>query len=94
MFNIIDNLITERHRLIVEECDVIRVLRTINAQHKSVPEMKVGSCGWVDDPSKWFIFFTTTRAKWDKLVKELEIVRVWNHDEIPNNAIGVVYSTD
>ena len=94
MSSIFDRFVTERHHLVVEEGDVTNVLKQVNAHCKSKTEIRVGNCGWADDPTKWFVHFTTTRAKWYELVNAMKIVRTWNHETIPKNTIGVVYSTD
>lgn len=94
MKNLMDLIITKRHHLIVEEQDVVKTLKVINQHHKIVPDMAVGNCGWADDTNKWFIHFTTSRAKWKAIRNELKVVRVFENLDIPKNTIGVVYSTD
>ena len=95
MFEIIDTLIaaTVRHHLVMNEEDVTRVLLVIQAAHHDhIPNMKVGNCGWADK-QKWFIHFDTTKRKWDRIVRELNVVRVFGNVDIPKNTIGV-YTTD
>lgn len=94
MMKLLDSIIRERHHLILEEQDVIKTLRVINEHHKFVPDMAVGNCGWADDTNKWFIHFTTTKAKWYDIRKELKVVRVFGNTDIPKSTIGVVYSED
>ena len=89
-----DGIVIKRHRIIVEEADVIRALYAINRQHTFTPDMRVSNCGWADDANKWAIYFTTTEAKWNAIRCELRIIRVFNDGEIPKNSVGSVYSTD
>lgn len=93
MRNLLDLFVTKRCHLVVEEQDVVKTLRVINQNHRTVPDMAVGNCGW-DDTNKWFIHFTTTKAKWKIIRKELNVVRVFENTDIPANKVGVVYSTD
>ena len=84
---------TERHHLILDEEDVIRVLQVINDEHRVVPNMRVGNCGWTDT-RKWFIHFDTTRRKWQSIVHKLNVVRVFGNCDIPEHTIGIVYTDD
>lgn len=92
--NFVDRFIAERHHIIVEEVDVVRALYVINSHHMFAPDIKVSNCGWPDDTTKWYIHFTTTRAKWAAIRLELGVIRVFNNVEIPRNTVGIVYSTD
>lgn len=94
MMGLFDRFIPEKHHLVVEEEDLVRVLKVIQSSHRIVPEMTVGNCGWADDASKWFIHFGTTRYTWKKLIQELKIVRAFNNNSIPKNTVGLVYTTD
>ena len=91
--NLLGRFIMKDHYLILEEEDVTKTLITINKHHKHVPEMKVANCGW-GDSKKWFIRFRTTETKWRLIRKELTIIRVYENSDIPENTVGVVYSTD
>lgn len=92
MNSLIDRIVTKRRHLVVEEQDVINTLKVINS-HKIYTDIAVGNCGWADT-SKWFIHFTTSNATWEIIRKELKVVRVFGNVDIPENAIGIVYSTD
>lgn len=84
----------KRFHLIMEEGDVISVLKNIQHHHKTIPDMAVGNCGWADDPSKWFVHFSTSEFKWNLIRKDLKVVRVYEEKEIPKDKKGVIYSTD
>ena len=88
-----DKFITEKHQLVVDEVDVIGVLKVIQKHHKTAPEMSVWNCGW-KDTKKWFIHFTTSRAKWKVIRNELKVVRVYDYSYVPEDMMGVVYSKD
>lgn len=91
---LLDKFITERHHLILEEEDVYLVLGVINSHHKAAPEVRVGNCGWGDDPKKWFIFVSLTKEKWEIIRRELKVIRVFSNTDIPINTIGAIYTTD
>ena len=93
MKRLFDKFITERHHLVLEEDDVIGTLKVIQKHHRVLPDVRVGNCGWKDE-NKWFIHFTTSRARWKTIRNELKVVRVFENLDIPENTIGVVYSTD
>lgn len=94
MKNLLNKILARRCHLIVEEEDIIRVLKVINKHHRLVPNMAIGNCGWGDDTKKWFIYFTTTEYKWDLIRNDLKVVRVFKNTDIPKDKIGTVYSTD
>lgn len=91
---ILDKFITKRYHIVLDEVDVMNALKVIDRCHRSVPEIRVGNCGWAEDPNKWFIHFTTTVSKWETIRKDLKVVRVFSNQDIPKNSIGTVYSTD
>ena len=93
MGKLMDKIIKRTRHLIVEEADVTKTLRVIQEHHKFVPDMAVGNCGW-DDETKWFIHFAATNAKWEVIRHDLGVVRVFTNKDIPENANGVVYTTD
>ena len=94
MKNLLNKILARRCHLVVEEEDIIRVLKVINKHHRLVPNMAIGNCGWGDDTKKQFIYFTTTEYKWDLIRNDLKVVRVFKNTDIPKDKIGTVYSTD
>lgn len=94
MKNLLNKILTRRCHLVVEEEDIIRVLKVINKHHRLVPNMAIGNCGWGDDTKKWFIHFKTTEYKWELIRNDLKVVRVFKNTDIPKDKIGTVYSTD
>ena len=94
MFKTLMNKLVRRYyHLVLNEKDVIKVLKVINKHHKVVPDMTVGNCGWKDD-KKWFIHFYTTESKWEVIRKELKVIRVFSYLDIPEENDGNVYSMD
>ena len=73
MKKILNILLMKRHYLIVEENDVTKVLDVINRHHTILrnEDLFVGYCRWADEPTKWFIHFTTTNSKWDIIRKRI-----------------------
>lgn len=82
----------KRHHLFMDEKEVIKILSTLN-KHK-IFTVTVGKCSWTDDEKKWFINFDVSNKKWDLIVRELKVIRVWNAKDIPTDKVGEVYSTD
>lgn len=100
MKNLIDKFVLKRHYLILDEADVLNVLDVImkhqlkSGRAWSKTNMRVGNCGWVDDKTKWFIHFTTSEEKWYDIRHKLNIIRVWDNRDIPENTNGNVYATE
>lgn len=63
----------KNHKLFVEETDVTTVLAAINRYQGvfSNNYKLVGSCGWDDEPTKWFVSFWTTDKKWGCMAADL-----------------------
>jgi hypothetical protein len=57
---------------IMDEKDVTTVLGIIN---QALPvwarEVRVSTCGWADEPEKWFIMFHTTDKQYGDIMREL-----------------------
>ena len=90
----LDLFVTERHELILEEKDVTKTLGIINKHHRIPPDMRVGSCSDADERNRWFIHFTTTKAKWKAVRSDLKVKRVFEISDIPTDMKGVIYSMD
>ena len=63
----------KNRKLFVEESDVTTVLAAINRHqgYFSNNYKLVGSCGWAEEPTKWFITFSTTDKKWGRMAADL-----------------------
>lgn len=94
MSKIVDSIVVKSYNIVMEEQDVTKTLKVIQKHHKLLPSMRVGNCGWADDPNKWFIIVTTSKAKWGVIRKELNIARVFDNGEIPKNSAGIIFTTD
>lgn len=73
MFNLFDTFAKKRRHLIVEEEDVMVTLKVFDeANHKNkvsyLMNMEIGNCGWLDEPTKWYIFFDATNKKWKSII--------------------------
>lgn len=90
MVNPIDLIIVKRRHVIVNEIDIVKVIKALDT--KRINNIEIGNCGW-DDAHKWFIYFKVNNNKWHKLVQELGITRVWKFTDIPVNGDGI-YSTN
>ena len=91
MVNLLDLIIVKRRNVIVNEIDIVKVLKALDTKH--INDVRIGNCGWNDDAHKWFIYFKVSNNKWHKLVRELGISRVWKFTDIPVNGDGI-YSTN
>ena len=93
MTNLMDKFITERHHLILNEENVVDTVKRMKEQG-NVQDMEIGPCGWVNDPNKWYLYFSTTREVWYRIRNELNVIRVWGNAYIPENEVGKIYSDD
>ena len=80
MVNPIDLIIVKRRHIIVNEIDIVKVIKALDT--KRIHNIEIGNCGW-DDAHKWFIYFKVNNNKWHKLVQELGITRVWKFSVFP-----------
>lgn len=57
----------------MDEKDVTKVISIVNryADIKCDNGLYVASCGWEDDPGKWFILFYSINKDWQKIKEEL-----------------------
>lgn len=92
MANLLHGLVTKRRHLVMEEENVMKVIKVLN-NHKLYREISIGNCGW-EDTSKWFIHFDASRKQWNSIVTELNVIRVWKYCNIPEDITGMVYSND
>ena len=92
--NFMARFVLVRSHLIVDEKDVTRILKVINAHHKNVPNMQIGKCEWADDRNKWFVHYDSNEYAWELIRKELSVCRVYSNTDIPKSAVGAVFSTD
>ena len=60
----------------MDEKDVTKVISIINrhADIKCDNGLYVASCGWEDDPDKWFILFYSINKDWKKIKEELAYI--------------------
>ena len=70
------DLFTKRRYLIVDEDDVVNLLKVfgeVNCKFRiCIPmNMEIGSCGWAEEPTKWFVHFDATNKKWRAIIKTL-----------------------
>ena len=98
MKKLLDKIIYKRHHLIMDETKVMDALKTVQnvcSSKRSLKniDMAVGNCGWADT-KKWFVHFTCSNRRWEMLRKELNVIRVFELLEIPENTNGNYYTKD
>lgn len=76
MTSLLNSFVTKRRHLIVEENDVMTVLKVLNEVKSNskihiLMSMEVGNCGWTDDPTKWFIHFDATNKQWSSVITKI-----------------------
>jgi hypothetical protein len=71
----------------MDEKEVTAVLRIIN-QNCGIAPKYAGSCGWADEPTKWFILFHATKKQYYNIVNELANI---GKVEIKRDACGRIY---
>ena len=60
-----------RRELIVDEQDLIYILKAINANLHYL-DGQVGNCGWGDgEESKWFVLFYANNRKFSQIIQDL-----------------------
>ena len=66
--------VPKRHYLIVNEGNVLEVLRVIDKQNVWYVKqnLSIDNCGWADDRKKWFIHFDTSDNQWMSIIDGLE----------------------
>lgn len=68
----------KRHFLIVEEADVMTLLKVLDEIKRGSSlftvymDMEIGNCGWAEEPTKWFVHFDVTNKQWRKVIENLE----------------------
>ena len=63
--------VKRRREFIVEENDVMDVLKAINT-HLHYLDGQVGNCGWGDgEESKWFVTFYANNKKYSRIIQDL-----------------------
>ena len=62
----------ERHYFIVKKEEVLNVIDIMNNCNSisGDADLRIGDCQWIGE-NMWFIHFTISRKKWDKLFEEL-----------------------
>ena len=72
--NVSNKFVPKRHYLIVDEGNVLEVLRKIDEQIVWYvnQNLSIDNCGWADDPKKWFIHFNASENQWMLIIDELE----------------------
>ena len=71
-----DNVIVKKRVLIVNEQDIMGLLRVFDKvnddfRNDVLMNMDIGNCGWADEPNKWFVMFSATDRKWRRIITEI-----------------------
>ena len=96
MKNVFKNLMKKKHHLIVDEGDVIDIVNEIRSiidgrwLHK---KLDIGNWGR-SNQYKLFINFSCSTKIWNRLINKINIKRVSDAMEIPNNRTKCVYEID
>lgn len=56
--------------LIFDEKQLSKILTAIN-NNLTCPELRVGNCGWANQPKKWFVLFHCTNKDYEKIINQL-----------------------
>lgn len=83
-----------RRVFIVEESDVTLVLAGINRQHKAAPSLRVGHCGWADEPTKWFVMFDANDKVYGNVVKNLKTIGKFKLEVRPGGIVDIYFERD
>lgn len=95
MKNLLNKILIKRRHLIVEEKDVLTALKVVNQNRDFawLKDMAVGTYESEGQPTRWFVHFFASEEKWLRIRKELQVIRVWDREDIPETG-GEIYSTD
>ena len=83
-------LIKKTHSFIMEEKDVTTVLGIIN-QSCRYDTYRVGSCGWADEPKKWFVMFHATDKQYGNIMGNLMMIGSVNIELRPGGKVDLVF---
>lgn len=86
-----DRFTVKCRHIVMNKEDVMDTLEFMNSI--GLFDVQIGNCGW-EDKQKWFIHFDASNVKWTTVRDSLNVKRIWNWNDIPEKAIGEIYSTD
>ena len=91
-----DKVIAHNHMLFMDESDVTSALSVVNSSISIYRrEVIVERCGWADSPKTWSLYFKATNKEWSRIIRVLNVTRIWSVREIPEYIMNnVVYSVD
>ena len=78
------------YTFIMEEKDVTTVLGIVN-QDCRYDTYRVGSCGWADEPEKWFIMFHATEKQYGNVMRQLMKIGTVNVEVRPGGKVDLVF---
>ena len=89
MIILLENFDQKRRNLILDESDVMTVLKVLSeitqeSRFHILMNMEIGNCGWADEPKAWFIHYNATTKQWKSAIEKLGHMNyqiVLKHDE-------------
>lgn len=75
---------------IMDETEVTTVLGILNGNCRD-SAYRVGSCGWLDDPTKWFTLFHATEKEYGNIMHELMKIGSVNIELRPGGKVDFVF---
>ena len=87
------NLFKKRMEFIFDEKDVAILLSVINS-HTSFDIKHVGTCGWANEPTTWFVVFKASDSNYSKIVKELVKIGTISMKYRPGGLIDLYFERD
>lgn len=79
-----------RREFIVDEQDVTTVITVIN-RYRKYADMRVGNCGWLEEPNKWFIMFDACNEDYGHIVDELNKLGTFRLNVSPSFTVVELY---
>lgn len=86
----------KRRYLVVDEKDVTTVLAAIN-HHRgffSNSEIGTGSCGWKNEPTKWYVNFYASDKEWGRIAGELSKIGKICVNVAPNGTTDLYFTRE
>lgn len=82
------NILKKNYHFIMDEKDVTTVLGVIN-RHRAGYNVRVGNCGWKDNPTDWFVMFDSTAKVYGKIVRDLKQIGVFKVEVRPGGQVDI-----
>lgn len=78
---------SNKRQIIVSGVNAIAVLTYLHSNR--ITDVLVYNCGTKEYGNLWALTFKVDDKKWDKVVVDLAIIRIWKMTQIPKDSVAV-----